>query len=90
MIVFIGAGGTMTREAAVFGIPTISVYQDSLLDVDKFLIENGNMIHEKDLNARHVISYLSKIERKPPDNLLLQKGKEAYDMILATLLSTSK
>ena len=86
---FIGAGGTMTREAAVFGIPTISVYQDSLLDVDKFLIENGNMIHKKDLNADYVINYLNKMERKPPDNLLLQKGKKAYDMILATLLNTS-
>jgi predicted glycosyltransferase len=26
---FIGAGGTMTREMAVLGIPTISVYQDA-------------------------------------------------------------
>jgi predicted glycosyltransferase len=86
---FIGAGGTMTREAAVYGIPTISVYQDSLLDVDKFLIENGNMIHKKDLNASHIINYLTKIERKPPDNLLLQKGKKAHKLIKQTLLENT-
>jgi predicted glycosyltransferase len=35
---FIGAGGTMTREAAVLGIPTISVYQGELLAVDRYLL----------------------------------------------------
>ena len=83
---FIGAGGTMTREAAVLGIPTISIYQDSLLDVDKFLIKKGHMAHKKDLNADYVINYLTEIKKKAPDKQLLKKGKKAYELIRQTLL----
>jgi len=83
---FIGAGGTMTREAAVLGIPTISIYQDELLDVDKYLIEKGFMIHKKNLNAEFVLKFFESIEKKPPDKVLLQKGKEAYELIIRTLL----
>ena len=48
---FIGAGGTMTREMAVIGMPTISIYQDDLLDVDKYLIGQGLMLHDTYLTA---------------------------------------
>jgi predicted glycosyltransferase len=83
---FIGAGGTMTREAAVLGIPTISIYQDELLDVDRFLIENGFMVHEPNLDASFVIRFLERVGRRPPDRELLRKGREAYDLIKCTLL----
>ena len=55
---FIGAGGTMTREAAVLGIPTISIYQDDLLDVDKYLIQKGAMAHIKELSPDFVKTFL--------------------------------
>jgi uncharacterized protein len=84
---FIGAGGTMTREAAVLGIPTISIYQDKLLDVDNFLIKKGFMIHEKKLVAEFVEDFLEDRGKRPPDKELLHKGKEAYDLIKKTLLS---
>ena len=84
---FIGAGGTMTREAAVLGIPTISIYQDELLDVDNFLIEKGFMIHEKKLDAEFVVDFLEDRGKRPPDKELLDKGKEAYELIKKTLLS---
>jgi len=74
---FIGAGGTMTREAAVLGIPTISIYQDKLLDVDKFLIEKGAMIHEGKLDAKFVTDFLKNAEKEPPDKQLLHKGKKS-------------
>lgn len=83
---FIGAGGTMTREAAVLGIPTISIYQDKLLDVDKFLIEKGAMIHEIKLDAKFVTDFLKNAEKEPPDKQLLDKGKQAYELINKTLL----
>lgn len=35
----IGAGGTMNRESAILGIPTVSCYPQELLGVDKYLIE---------------------------------------------------
>lgn len=83
---FIGAGGTMTREAAVLGIPTISVYQDELLDVDNYLIEKGCMIHKKDLDAGFVMDFMEQMGKRPPDNELLQKGKAAYQLIKSTIL----
>ncbi len=83
---FIGAGGTMTREMAVLGIPTISVYQGELLDVDRYLIENGQMIHRPELTAELALDYLDVFERKFPRAELLEKGKEAYALIKAELL----
>ena len=83
---FIGAGGTMTREAAVLGIPTISIYQDELLDVDSYLLANGFMTHEMNLDAEYVINFMEKMEKRQPDRQLLMKGKNAYDLIKATLL----
>jgi predicted glycosyltransferase len=83
---FIGAGGTMTREMAVLGIPTISVYQDDLLDVDRYLINEGQMIHKPDLKAEFALQYLEDCERKPPRSELLQKGRQAYELIKAVLL----
>ncbi len=84
---FIGAGGTMTREAAVLGIPTISIYQDKLLDVDEFLIRKGAMVHKMDLDSYFVTDFLKKNEKKFPDKQLLDKGKEAYELIKKTLLN---
>ena len=83
---FIGAGGTMTREAAVLGIPTISIYQDELLDVDKYLIEKGYMIHNKNMDAAFVIDFMEQIDKRPPDKELLEKGKAAYELIKNTIL----
>jgi uncharacterized protein len=83
---FIGAGGTMTREAAVLGIPTISIYQDELLDVDNYLIDEGFMIHKKDVDAEFVVNFLETMKKKSPDKELLQKGKAAYDLIKNTIL----
>ena len=84
---FIGAGGTMTREAAVLGIPTISIYQDQLLEVDKYLIGKGYMIHKKDMDAKYVISYLKTAGKKPSDGQLLNKGREGYELIKKYLLN---
>ena len=83
---FIGAGGTMTREMAVLGIPTISVYQDELLDVDRYLIKEGQMIHQPQLTAEFALQYLASCERKPPRSELLLKGRQAYELIKVVLL----
>ena len=83
---FIGAGGTMTREAAVLGIPTISVYQDELLDVDKYLIDQGYMIHIKELTMDFVVRFLNENNRSAPRGELMSKGRTAFDLIKATLL----
>lgn len=84
---FIGAGGTMTREMAVLGIPTISVYQDELLAVDRYLLAQKAFAHIPQLRARQALDYLDTMSRRPPNLMLLQKGRAAYDMVKREILA---
>jgi predicted glycosyltransferase len=84
---FIGAGGTMTREMAVLGIPTISVYQDKLLDVDRYLLKVGAFEHKPRLTAREAMRYLDSAQHRPPNRELLEKGRAAYDVIKNEVLN---
>ena len=79
--VFVGAGGTMTREMAVLGIPTVSVYQDELLDVDRYLLDVGAFIHDPALTSATLLALLDSASRKPANRLLLDKGRQAYALI---------
>ncbi|HEU4608905.1 MAG TPA: DUF354 domain-containing protein [Chitinophagaceae bacterium] len=79
---FIGAGGSMTREMAILGIPTISVYQDELLEVDKFLISQQIMRHEPALTATKLKDILKDLQNKQPDSTLMVKGRQAYNMFI--------
>ena len=83
---FLGAGGTMTREMAVLGIPTISVYQSALLDVDRYLISNGLLMHSPEITGEGVLRFLENTGRKGPNRALLDKGRRAYDLVKHTLL----
>lgn len=92
-LLFIGAGGSMTREMAIMGIPTISVYQGDLLDVDNFLIEQKLMVHEPNLTSEKLKDFLLTTDSKTFNDKLIQKGKMAYILIKETLIeinSTSK
>ena len=84
--VFIGAGGTMTREAAVLGVPTISIYQGELLDVDRYLLDSGVMVYNKKLTAAYVQDFITTVKKTPADKQLMLKGREAYLLIMKTLL----
>jgi predicted glycosyltransferase len=84
---FIGAGGTMTREMAVMGIPTISVYQDELLEVDEYLIKKGMMIHKPDLTGEFAYEYLQQCENQGPNLDLLRRGEDSYNMIRNMLIN---
>jgi uncharacterized protein len=83
---FIGAGGTMTREMAVLGIPTISVYQDELLDVDRYLLEVGAFEHKPDLTANEALQYLEQCRQQTPNRELLKKGRMAYEQVMKEVL----
>lgn len=84
---FIGAGGTMTREMAVLGIPTISVYQDELLDVDRYLLDVNAFLHRPELTAAEALEYLTSASHRPPNRELLEKGRAAYDMVKNAILN---
>jgi predicted glycosyltransferase len=83
---FVGAGGTMTREMAVLGIPTVSVYQDELLDVDRYLLDAGAFTHAPALTAPALLSILQGAARQPANRLLLEKGRQAYALIKESIL----
>ena len=87
---FIGAGGTMTREMAVLGIPTISVYQDELLDVDRYLLDCNAFLHRMKLSSQDVIEYLRVCARRPANRELLQKGRESYMALKALILQQTR
>lgn len=53
----IGAGGTMNRESVVLKTPVISIYQDDLLEVDKWLINKGYMFY----NANPSLDFIKKV-----------------------------
>jgi hypothetical protein len=46
-LVFIGGGGTMNRESALLGTPTISYYPQEPLGVDRFLIRKKLLVRGK-------------------------------------------
>lgn len=87
---FIGAGGSMTRELAMIGIPTISVYQGDLLEVDKLLIENGLMLHANVITSKDVLTLSRQLPIPTQENTLMAKGKLAYDILYNTIITTNK
>jgi len=46
--VFVGAGGTMTIEAALLGVPTFSCYPDEPFLIEKYLINKRLIVREGD------------------------------------------
>lgn len=87
---FIGAGGSMTREFAILGIPTISVYQDDLLEVDKFLIQKKLLIHNPHLSYNDIEDHINSLQNKEPDLELMEKGKTAYYFFKDEILKYQK
>ena len=49
--VFIGMGGTMTTEAALIGVPTVSAYQGSGLYTERYLLSMGLLLKTHNLDA---------------------------------------
>jgi len=79
--VFVGAGGSMTRELAMIGIPTLSVYQDQLLEVDKILIDNNLMRHTSNVSRGDITRLTADGSPGFNGNPLMEKGKRAYELL---------
>jgi|YelNatPaOPRAMG01_1025707.scaffolds.fasta_scaffold05774_13 predicted glycosyltransferase len=72
--VFIGAGGTMTAEAALIGTPTISCFPSKPTYVEKFLIKKG--LVKRSLNPKNIVKLALKyIEDKNVRREISQKAK---------------
>ncbi|MBL4746999.1 MAG: DUF354 domain-containing protein [Flavobacteriaceae bacterium] len=80
---FIGAGGSMSRELAFLGLPCLSMYQGELLRVDNYLIDRGVMLHNKAPTASYISELLIKFST-PTENLareLKNQGEIARQML---------
>jgi len=66
----VGAGGTMNREAAVIGVPTVSCYPGCVLGVDNYLIERGRMVHL--VSVKEIVSYIEENVGKRSNSLHLE------------------
>jgi predicted glycosyltransferase len=82
---FIGAGGTMTREMAVLGIPTVSVYQEKLLGVARHLVAIGAMPHEPGLTPNTLLRRIDEARSREPVETLLAAGREADALLRRTI-----
>ncbi len=87
---FVGAGGSMTRELAMVGIPTLSVYQDVLLEVDKVLIESNLMRHVSNVSQEDLARVSRTMTKAIQGNALMEKGKHAYDIFYQLITNCKK
>lgn len=80
---FIGAGGSMTREMALVGIPTLSVYQDKLLSVDHDLIAQQLLVYKPHFTHKDVQVLLTQKQQRK--NMFMSYGEDAYQLFLSTI-----
>jgi len=80
-LLFIGAGGSMTRELAVLGIPVISIYQAEMLCVDKYLVDKGQMKIKPDITYEEIKIILAAGSVIKKDLSVLDEGKESYRIL---------
>jgi predicted glycosyltransferase len=81
--VFIGAGGSMTREMALVGVPTLSVYQDKLLSVDNVLIDQKLLVYNPRFTFQDVYNLM--LNNHHQKNRYMIYGKTAYELFLSTI-----
>jgi predicted glycosyltransferase len=81
---FVGAGGTMTREAALLGIPTISVYAGRPGAVEGSLIRQGKILGIDSLDER--IGVARPHEPRPVEELQ-QRAQELIGLFVRETLA---
>jgi len=80
----IGAGGTMTREAALMGVPTYSVFAGKQPAVDRELIRKGQLTCLRDASD---IGPVSRRLTKQPLEHLRARAAALAEMFIATTLA---
>ncbi len=82
---FFGGGGTMNREAAILGVPTVSFYSQELLGVDRFLIKLGLMHHTPTLDF-DLESILAEAGRKKKAERIRKTFQDPFDVIIEAMV----
>jgi predicted glycosyltransferase len=89
-MLFIGAGGSMTRELAVLEIPVISIYQEEQLCVDKYLIDKGLLKVNPELTCKEIKAVLNSGLKFKKEWVSLNEGKESYSLIKEIIINNLK
>jgi uncharacterized protein len=89
-LLFIGAGGSMTRELAVLEIPVISIYQEEQLCVDKYLIDKGLLKVNPELTYKEVKAVLDSGLKIKKEWVSLNEGKESFLLIREIIINNLK
>jgi uncharacterized protein len=84
----LGAGGTMTREAALLGVPTLSVYGGSQPAVDRLLEERGLLRLVRSVAEVGVLARRAAEPRALSD--LRQRGAELSEIFVSTIETTAR
>jgi uncharacterized protein len=83
----VGAGGTMTREAALLGVPTLSLFRGEQPAVDRWLEQRGML--RRIATPQEVVP----VHRRPGDprsvDELARRSDELIDVFLTTIEATA-
>ncbi len=83
----IGAGGTMTREAALMGVPTFTLFAGRAPAVDRWLEDRGML---RRLTAPEQLARIDRRARGPhPMDELRGSGQAAQDVFVRALLAAA-
>jgi uncharacterized protein len=86
--VVIGAGGTMTREAALMGTRTYGVYAGRSPAVDRYLEERGQLVRLTDANQ---LLPLEPVDRPPLDLAELRRvGDELVEVFVDAVVAAKR
>lgn len=86
-LLFIGAGGSMTRELAVIGIPVISIYQAKMLCVDKYLIDKGCLQLKPDITYDEIKSILQASSKTNQDYSVYYEGEVSFQLLKRSIIN---
>jgi predicted glycosyltransferase len=84
----IGAGGTMTREAALLGVPTLSVFAGSQPAVDRWLEEHGLLRVMR--SAADIGEPARRASEPKPLSELRRRGAKLSEMFVSTIEATAR
>lgn len=87
---FIGAGGSMTRELAVLGVAVVSIYQATILCVDRILVENGSMTINPEITYAEINKILAQNNTSTNNLNELAKGIDSFQIIKNLIFSNTK
>jgi predicted glycosyltransferase len=84
----VGAGGTMTREAALLGIPTVSIFAGEQPAVDRWLEQKGLLRRIR--SATEAVPVERRSAEPRPTDELMRSGARLIEVFHETIESVAR